>query len=307
MASMKAPFKHLSVIGFGLIGGSFAMAARSVYPDLWIQAIDPSSQTLQYVLHHEIINEASLTLPDSFADDHLIVLATHLNQSLDILAQVAHRVENKPIVVTDIGSCKRAICSRGETLLPHQFIGGHPLAGKEKSGIEYASALLFTGKPYVLCPSASVFSGHLQANQHYEQLKLFLNGLGVHLKTLDPDSHDRYMAYMSHFPQLYAILLTNLLYQHEPGRMLGFHGGGIDDQMRLSASPYPMWRDVFEQNHDYITQVLREFQTLTAESLQALGAVDPAGALKQDKAKMNLWFDRAHRIHQEFYQTRGQT
>ncbi len=287
----QSPFKHLTVIGAGLIGGSFIMACRENFPALHIRAIDRDAETLQYAVRMGLSDEVSLHLPAEWEDEHLIVLAPHLMASLELLEQIAPRVAGRSIVVTDVGSCKRRICERGEELLPSQFIGGHPLAGKEFSGIRHATPLLFAGKPYALCPP-----GRLQTDETlqaaYDRLRRFISlGLRAKVRDIETGPHDRYMAYVSHLPQLYSIVLTNILYNHEPGRLLSWHGGGIDDQLRLAASPYEMWRDVFTLNRDNILAVVEELRGSFGQAEEIL-----------DKPAMATWFERSNTIHREFHE-----
>lgn len=283
------PFKHLTVIGLGLIGGSFAMAIRERFPDIQIQGVDPTAETLQYALKHKVIDQASLTLPERFEEPHLIVIACHLTPSLEVLKQLAPRVAGKNILVTDIGSCKSEIAAIGQELLPSQFIAGHPMAGKEFSGIEHATPLLFAGKSYLLCPHSAADSHRL------EVLKGLVKSLGGLPKLIDADKHDRYMAYVSHLPQLYSVLLTNLLYRNEPGHLVAYHGAGLDDQLRLAASPHSMWGDILLHNADNMEKVLVELRGIIDETLPLLkepGALEP-------------WFTRANEIHRQFQTMRS--
>ena len=258
------PYPFVTVIGLGLIGGSFAMAVKAMFPDTHILGVDTDEETLTYAIRAGIVDKVSRQLPERFEENHLVVLATHLSSSGPILEQVASVITSlqvQDITVMDVGSCKRSICELGSRCLPQQFVGGHPMAGKEFSGIEQATALLMMSKWFLLCPLPTTPEPTLK------RLMRFLTQLGTLPKTVDPESHDRYMAYVSHLPQLYAIGLTNLLFQHEPARLLSYHGGGIDDQLRLSASPYVMWRDVYAQNQDNVREALqgliRELQSLS--------------------------------------------
>lgn len=286
------PFQHLTVIGLGLIGGSVAMAAREVFPEIWIQGVDTNPDALTYAIQSDIVDKVSRTVPEFFAENHLIVLATHLSSNLDILEALSKIVppnteSAEPILITDIGSCKRAIHDLGKTLLPQQFIGGHPMAGKEFSGIQQAASLLFAGKSYLLCP-------HEETPPHLlHRLEAFVKGIGAVPRSVDPATHDRYMAYVSHLPQLYSILLTNLLYKHEPGRLLSYHGGGIDDQLRLAASPYSMWKDIFSQNSDNLKNVLEELGGMMGDAKDIL-----------DTPALEEWFSRSNYLHQEFQEMR---
>jgi len=286
-------FKRLTVMGTGLIGGSFLMACRQSFPDLMIRAMDCDSETLQFLVKNRLADEVSLTPPTDFDDDELILLAAHLKPNLALLETIAPAVSQTKALVTDIGSCKRAICDLGDQLLPEHFIGGHPLAGKEFSGVSFATPLLFAGKPYALCPPALLQSS-AAVRHNYQRLESFLTqGLRAKTGTLDRVKHDRYMAYVSHFPQLYAVMLTTLLYRNEPGHLLSFHGAGMDDQLRLAASPYTMWRDIFDFNEDNLRQVLQDFGQLFEEANTVLNT--PA---------MATWFAHANEIHREFHDFR---
>jgi prephenate dehydrogenase len=283
------PFKRLTVIGLGLIGGSFAMAIRERFPDWHIQGVDPNADALQYALKSQVIDKASLTLPDSWDEQHLIVLACHLTPSLEVLKQLAPQVQGKHILVTDIGSCKQEITELGQTLLPAQFIAGHPMAGKEFSGIEHATPLLFAGKSYLLCPHAETDAHQL------ELLKGVVKSIGALPRLIDAEKHDRYMAYVSHLPQLYSVLLTNLLYRNEPGHLVAYHGAGLDDQLRLAASPYSMWGDVLLHNADNMVKVLTELR----------GIIDEAIPLLSESGALEDWFARANEIHRQFQTMRA--
>ena len=281
------PFEHLTIIGAGLIGGSIAMAAKNAFPPLHIRVVDPDEETLQYALRHGIADDVSRTLPASWEENHLVVLATHLRAAQQLLNDLAQTLApgDADITVTDVGSCKRRIFQTGKACLPGRFIAGHPMAGREFSGIGNATALLFAGKSWLLCPDEATVD-----QVRLERLKAFLQGFRAIPRTLDPASHDEYMAYVSHLPQLYSILLTNLLDGHQPGRLLSYHGGGIDDQLRLAASPYAMWGEVFAENADNLRAVLSELGGLMAQAAPLLD--QPDGLAR--------WFERSNRLHRDF-------
>lgn len=307
-------FQYLTIIGLGLIGGSLAMAARQAFPGLAIRGVEPREDALRFALRHGVIDGVSPQLPDAFLDvsreeSHLIVLACHLSQSLewlDTLAPLIQENAEKDILVTDIGSCKRAIAELGRKRLPEHFIAGHPMAGKALSGIEHATALLFAGKPYLLCP-------HVETNPvRLARLEGFVRALGAHPHCLDAERHDRYMAYVSHFPQLYAILLANLLEGQNPSESLACHGGGLDDQLRLASSPYAMWGDIFRQNGDNLAQALREFKTLIDEALPDLealsvhtSALPPISTAHTGEDPWLTRFERANRIERQWQALRS--
>lgn len=302
MSESDLPFKRLTIFGLGLIGGSLAMAARERFPDWQIQGVDLHAETLQYALRSRIIDKAALNIGEAATwfesaspdEPQLIVLAAHLDQNLELLELLAPLVRGRPFLVTDIGSCKRRIAELGQKLLPIEFIAGHPMAGREFSGIEGATPLMFVGKAYLLCPHSQPDS------QRLEWLQAFVKGLGANPRLIDAERHDRYMAYVSHLPQLYAVMLTNLLYRHEPGHLLAYHGGGLDDQLRLAASPHRMWGQVFAQNEDNMAAVLTELRQMIDEVLPLLD-----GGANAKNETMKLWFARANEVHRQFQAIRA--
>ena len=278
-------YTHLTVFGLGLIGGSFLMTARARYPELTIHAVDPNPEALRFAQRAKLVDSVSLDTPSEFAEQHLMVLGSHLKVNEGLLEQLTPKVKERNITVMDLGSCKRGVVELGQRLLPDQFIGGHPMAGRELSGIQQASELLFTGKLFLLTPTEAQ-----QSTKRYQELEAFIEGLGCRPVAITPDLHDRYMAYMSHLPQLYAVALTNLLAKREPGRMLAYHGGGIEGQLRLSASPHAMWGPVFEENADNIEVVLDEL----------IGILQ---SLKTDlRGGLGSWFQTSNQMHQAFHQ-----
>src|SRR6478609_2788734 len=202
LENKELPFASLTVIGLGLLGGSFAMASRSRYPELPIFAIDPDSDTRAYAMKHQIadhcftdtsealerlgkkwshnstlLEESRLAKPtESFSSSnqipHLVLLACHLEKNLEILETLADTVKLGNVVVSDSGSCKRTISQKAEKLQLSCFIPAHPMAGKAVSGLENASDLLFVDKGYLICPLASNQTDDLQ------RLKQFIQKIG---------------------------------------------------------------------------------------------------------------------------------
>ncbi len=299
----KAPFRALTVIGCGLLGGSWLMAAKESNPTLHTRAVDTNAETLQYLLKAQAVDDVSLTLPSQWEPNHLVIIATHLTASLDVLKQLTPLVENDPtIIVSDIGSCKRAIVALGQELLPNQFIGGHPLAGKEVSGVHHATSLLFTGKPYVLCPNEANLTADYA--QRVASLTHFIETtLRARVGMQPVETHDRAMAFVSHLPQLYAVVLTQLLSHNRPGELLAFHGAGMDGHLRLAASPYEMWHDIVLQNADNLKEVIGQCKELLVQLEDQLHCIHTTPT-KDPTALLAQWFASANTIHQRFHQAK---
>lgn len=284
------PFERLTIIGLGLIGGSIAMAAKEAYPSLWIQGVDPDEETLQFALRNDLIDKASRTPPEFFEENHGVLLACHLGQSLSLLNVLAPRISGKAVWISDVGSCKRKICQLGAALLPDQFIGGHPMAGREFSGIRHATSLLFAGKPYILI-SPGKPSEPVENNALTKFKRFVTQALRAEVQPMDAETHDWTMALVSHVPQLYAVMLSRLLLQNQPGRLASVLGGGIRDQLRLAASPFGMWSEILEQNSDNIHKALLQMTDVFKEGE---GLLDSPDAMAE-------WFRQANQLHQAFF------
>jgi len=255
MTKTLLPFQKIAVVGLGLIGGSLVKRLRHLKPDCKLIGVDFRS----------VISAARDYLDESYAPEDLahalrgadlVFLATPINVILDLLPDVAHSV--KPgAIVTDVGSTKNFIAAQAQKYFTGEryFIGGHPMAGREKGGWENSHAHLFENAAYVLTPLPN-FPAHL-----LESLKNFLQTAGARVITLEPASHDRIVADISHLPQLLAVTLMNFIArENAPSELcLQLAGGGFRDMTRLAASPFGIWQDILASNHANIRQSLREF------------------------------------------------
>jgi prephenate dehydrogenase len=162
---------------------------------------------------------------------------------------------NPDALITDAGSTKRMIVDRAAQVISRcQFLGGHPMAGREKYGVEAAEPGLFQGRPYVLTPRS-------ESEMETPRVQTFLDWIrrmGAKPVTLDPQAHDRIVAYTSHLPQLGSTGLAALL-EDRPEPSSGIFGPALIDSTRLSLSSYGMWRDILATNRDFIQEALRNY------------------------------------------------
>jgi chorismate mutase len=160
-------------------------------------------------------------------------------------------------IVTDVGSTKKRIMAEAQNLLPAgvHFIGGHPMAGSEQSGVEAADPLLFSDRVYALCPYPDTPSEALLS-----LLDLVESLLALPI-TIDPEEHDRIMAIASHLPQLIAVALMNaaLAGDAEHAMLEKLAGRGFLDMTRLAASDYGIWEGILETNREAIRQAVEQF------------------------------------------------
>lgn len=208
------------------------------------------------------ITEAATTLAGA-CQAQVVVLAAPVGVILDLLPEVLAAAPETSLV-TDTGSTKAAIARRAGDHLPKLaapplFAGGHPLAGSERSGLEFSRASLFTGAPWLLC-GAPEAAGDLRA-QRWETM---LARLGARVAWMPAERHDALMARLSHLPQLLSTALAALLQQELGGHLedLQYSGSGLRDMLRLAGSSYALWRDILLTNGEEITAALGAFEQL---------------------------------------------
>lgn len=252
---MNIPFQRIAVIGLGLIGGSLVKSFRRCAPECKLVGVDSRDVLLAAC---EYLDEAHA--PENLAaavnESDLIFLATPVNTILQQLPEVAHSIRSGAIV-TDVGSTKSLIVAEAQKHFTGErfFIGGHPLAGREKGGWENSRADLFDNAAYALTPESN-FPTHLS-----EALTQLLQIFGARVIKLMPEAHDRLVAEISHLPQLLAVALMNFIARENamPELALQLASGGFRDMTRLAASPHAIWQDILNSNRTNVQRSLQEF------------------------------------------------
>jgi len=242
----------LAIFGVGLIGGSFALALREAGFSGKIIGVS-SPATTERALDLGVIDEAMPAADAAQAAD-LIYLAQPIVRIIELLGELNAWVRPDALI-TDAGSTKKAIVERaGAAITRCQFLGGHPMAGRERFGVEAAEAGLFRGRPYVLTPGA-------ESALETERVRNFVDWLrriGAVPVTLDAERHDRIVAYTSHLPQLASTALASMLDGRAEAKA-GIFGPALVDSTRLSLSSFDMWRDILATNRDSIQEALRNY------------------------------------------------
>ncbi|HEY5596251.1 MAG TPA: prephenate dehydrogenase/arogenate dehydrogenase family protein [Candidatus Bipolaricaulota bacterium] len=279
MSACRFP-AQLAIVGLGLIGGSLALATRCARPDVRIIGVDEAA-ALQHALGRKAIDVGyePARLKQAVRQADLVILAAPISSILKLLEVVPCSMKGGAIL-TDVGSTKRHISQVAKEHVPAtiSFIGGHPLTGSEKGGFKHASAHLFQGAGYALCPA-------LGSNAAFEKLSVFLAELGAEIVIVDPDEHDRVLAFTSHLPQLVAVGLADLVLRRTHPK---FCGPGFAGMTRIASSPFAIWGDVFSTNARNVTLALDEF----IEELQRLrGAIG--------RGELRAAFERAQRLLQD--------
>lgn len=241
----------VAIVGVGLIGGSFGLALKSAGFRGRILGVS-SPQTIEKALRRGAIDEGA-SLEEAAPRADLIYLAGPIRAILDTIPKL-DGLARPGALVTDAGSTKRRICEAGRALRGALFVGGHPMAGKEKRGVEEADAELFRGRPYLLTPARS---GDLETPAARE-FTAWLARIGAEVRVLAPEEHDRIVALSSHLPQMISTALAAAL-EDRPG-VADAAGPGLHDMTRLALSGWDIWRDILETNRDEIVCAIGIFE-----------------------------------------------
>lgn len=249
-----ASFHRISLVGVGLIGGSWGLALKQRGWDGHITGCD-RLPVLDRALAADAIDEAVPNLAAAVHDADLVILAMPVGAILEHLSLIWESVPPRALV-TDTGSTKRAILDRVRAAGYNKplFAGGHPLAGKEQSGIENASASLFEGTRYVISPlnPADLQDDRLSA------FRTLIELVGARPFECDAETHDRAMALLSHLPQLLSTGLASVVADEDEQHPLPLDlaAAGFRDMTRLAESPYDIWFDVCLTNQDELGKAL---------------------------------------------------
>ena len=252
---MDVGIRDITIVGVGLIGGSLGKAwrAESDY-DLTITGVDLPS-VLERAVSVGAIDVAEPDLQSGVRKADLVVLATPLSRILHLLGEISDHLKDDA-VVTDVGSVKRAIAEHASAILGPDtlFVGGHPMAGSEKTGIDYSDPFLFENATYVICPPPDSSSD----DRRLESLVTLLEATGARVLPMSPTEHDEIAAFVSHLPQLLAVCLTNIAAQrNETDRnYLRLAAGGFRDMTRVASSDFAIWKDILSGNQGPLLDAL---------------------------------------------------
>lgn len=267
---MGALYERLAIIGLGLIGGSLGLAARKRGLAEEIIGYSRSDSSRQAAVAAGAVDQATDDLLAAVRGANLIYIATPVGTMPFIMEQIAPVVEIG-CTVTDAGSVKSIVCREGAHFLPASFIGGHPMAGSEKSGVQAARADLFSGRSYILTP--------VEADEELlTRLIDFVKSLGARPIITTPEEHDRLVALTSHLPHLWiAALVVGLSRAGEkPDVLASFSGGGLRDSTRIASAAPELWRDIFLSNREEVLAACRQAEKALGELRNAIEEEDIA-------------------------------
>ncbi len=250
-------FRRVAIVGVGLIGGSIGLAIRRRLPRVRVVGIDRPA-VLRAARRRGAVQEGAASLAAGLAGADLVVLALPVDAALRVLPRVA-RLAGPGTLITDVGSTKDPIVRAARRLgLASRFVGGHPMAGSERSGIGNAEASIFRGSPWILCPARARRRG-AGKDAAVRRLAGLVERLGAHPARLDARLHDAVMARLSHLPQLISVALVNATAGSPAGPLLKYSGPAFRQMSRLAASPSRIWDAILRSNRSAATQALDDF------------------------------------------------
>ncbi|HKB08125.1 MAG TPA: prephenate dehydrogenase/arogenate dehydrogenase family protein [Candidatus Polarisedimenticolia bacterium] len=268
------PFRRIALVGVGLIGGSIGLALRRNVRSARVVGVDRPS-VLRAARARGAIDEAAPSLARGLRGADLVILALPVDGILKTLPRLGGLLAAGAIV-TDVGSTKEGIVRRARLAgLGGRFVGGHPMAGTERSGIQHADGTLFKGAAWILCPARGAAAGRAAGRRGGEPAVRRIAGLvrrmGARPEVLDPRAHDRTMARLSHLPQLVSVALTNAAGAREARPFLHLSGPALLRMSRLADSPPDLWEGILRSNRVAVERALDDFIKETGRLRASLG------------------------------------
>ena len=283
----ESDFKKITIIGVGLIGGSLGLALKERSPNFKIVGVD-KQEIIEKAITRGAIDEGTVNLEEGIKEADIVIIATPVKTILNILTRIDPFLK-KGCLVTDTGSTKQQIVQKANKVLSKDvfFIGGHPMAGSEKYGIESANSRLFQDKTYILTPTKK--SNLVVIDKIFSLIKM----VGANRLILDYLEHDRIVGAVSHLPQIMAVSLINMIgelaQKENDNNYFKAIGEGFEDVTRIASSPYKMWEDICETNQENILEMIQEFRNY-------LGVIEEK--LKNDTGSLKEEFQKARKLRE---------
>ncbi len=275
----------VAILGLGLIGGSLGLAFRAVAGEkIHVTGYARRTETGERAIAMGAVDVMAPTPDQAVAAADIVFLCTPVLQMLPMAQAVLPHM--KPAaVLTDVGSTKRWFGEAVRAMLPEGivYIGGHPMAGREKSGLEAADKELYQGRWYLFTPSSDTPDGALS------ELRRLIGLTGAVTAVLEEEKHDRVTAVISHVPHVAAAALVHLLQKEmNPAETARFIGGGFRDTTRIASSDSNMWADICMTNPDNIAAGIDELAAVLTEVSRRIRA--------GDRDAVYTWFSEAKQL-----------
>ncbi len=288
----------LAIIGVGLIGGSLGLCLKKkLGADIFITGLCRTQKSMDLAVELGAVDMAAPDVRAVVEDADIVFLATPVLQMVPMLGKILPHLKQGAIL-TDAGSTKAYLWQHIQGILPEgvYYIAGHPMTGREKSGVEAASADLFRNKAYVIVEDTGA------PPEAHEKLMSVLSHTGANFLRLDIRKHDRCASIISHVPHVTAAALVTLLNQSE-GDMescLKLAGGGFKDTTRIASSNADMWADICMTNGEAIATHLRDLQAILGTVIGAIEAGDREAVRRYfaaSKERRDAILDRTEKMY----------
>jgi prephenate dehydrogenase len=275
------PIRQITIIGTGLIGGSFALALRKRKFAGRIVGCDREAALKRAKLCGAIDN-GFCEPTDAVRGSQLVMLATPVLAIVDLIGRLGRALPASTLL-TDVGSTKTAVVKQALNVFGkngrNRFLAGHPMAGKENSGVDYADADLFENAVWFLTP----LPGQRLNEGLFAELVGWIDRIGARVAMLPPEDHDRLCAWISHLPQMISTGLAAALVDEfgEEAPLLPAGGRALREMTRIAASPYSMWRDIAISNQKNIEDALLKVEQRLAHIRENLATRQLAEEFEQ--------------------------
>ena len=270
-------FRHVTIIGLGLLGGSLGLVLKEKNLATTVVGIGRRKENLELALQMGAIDQFALEPHEAVSQSDLIVLATPVETYLSQI-QIWKKDLTPSTIVSDVGSVKGKLVSNIESQLPSStfFVGAHPIAGKEKSGVAHAESRLFHGARCIVTPTPYTNAKAMEKICHLWEAA----GSGV--VSMDPMEHDWVFGAVSHLPHVAAFSLMHTLEALQDrtpkaSDLLNFSGGGLRDTTRIAASSPEMWRDICIANSENLVKMVDQYIQQLQEFRELLNNRNAAG------------------------------
>jgi len=269
--------ENVTIVGVGLIGGSFALAIKQAGFSGKITGCD-NAAVLRTAGAHGALDRSEEDLVAAVRDADLVVVAAPVQANVALLATIAPHISPDSLI-TDVGSTKSEIAVNAKELFGsdalRKFLPGHPIAGREVSGVENADAMLFRGAPWVLTPVGgrrALIAPEFSLGMHREFIEM-LESIGARVVVTTPERHDRVLAFTSHLPQLVSTALATTVQRELGGRseLRDLSGRGLREMIRLAKSDPQLWSEISASNIENIQEALSLMERNLAALRESLG------------------------------------
>lgn len=266
----------VAIFGVGLIGGSLALCLKGK-PGLTVVGHSHREESQKRIMDRGVVDAVTLSMEEAACDADFIFLCVPVGNLEPYLRKLSELPLKEGCIITDVGSTKASVaaCAAMMGRPGVHFIGGHPMAGSERSGVEAASSLLFENAYYVLTPSEDV------PEESYERLEELLSHTKAQIVRVDPVQHDEIVGAISHLPHIIAVALVNQIRAYNNADADGLYrmlaAGGFRDITRIASSDPLIWRDILLSNRDILLSLLKDWNREIEGFLDLLESKDGEG------------------------------